>query len=601
MRILFLLATSLPISSIALALDGGPLRLEPRNGWRAFEIISVGDDPTGDGFDYSMPSAFDGIGAWRPDDETLRVLVNHERTDASISEVSIDLGQLQQAIANTIDAGTPGGVSFVTSARQAYDRWSDDAGGTWQPAASVADTAFSRFCSGQSYLPNTFGVGRGFVDHVYVTGEEAFADSSLNRLFALDITNRDFYQLSDVVGSAAGGIGGLLRDSFENAALVDTGETQHVALLLSPDGGSETMTLYVGEKGKDTAGTASDSFLARNGLAYGSYYYLDGSLPSEGTFAGGSFDTTPADGLKSSKLEDVDTSPSNPSRVVLGDQTSGVFTFDFQLDFTTGSFDADASSFAVTMTHPHADEMDGQLGDADNVDWTDGTRLGTSDYPDGLIFVNEDSGRQTGEVWMSTPDGGSATLIADTAGNRLATESTGVLDVSRLVGYRPGSLLLVNNQGTQTSMTLLIHPDATPVVEGDFNGDGTVNLADYTLWRDHLSAFGEYSIHNAGDGLAGVDPGDFALWKTQFGSSTQPLPLGSTVVPEPTAVVLGGGVLVAIMSIERRRKARRSARRVQWGLAMPGRMKVVNAKVVGSAAGVQIFSLCEPFLPPQSQ
>ena len=115
----------------------------------------------------------------------------------------------------------------------------------------------------------------------------------------MDIDNRDFYQLSDVVGSAPGGIGGMPRDSWENAALIDTGETDHVALLLSPDGGTEDMKIFIGEKGKDVDGNASNSFLARNGLAYGSYYFLNDSLPALGTpSTNGFFDTTAANALK---------------------------------------------------------------------------------------------------------------------------------------------------------------------------------------------------------------------------------------------------------------------------------------------------------------
>ena len=134
-------------------------------------------------------------------------------------------------------------------------------------------------------------------------------------------------------GSASGGVGGMPFDSWENAALLDTGETNHVAVLLSPDGGSQIMQLYIGEKGKDTSGNASNGFLARNGLAYGSYYYLNDSLPASGTSTDGFFDTTTAGALLSSKMEDVDTNPTDPTQVVLGDQDSGLFTFDFESRF----------------------------------------------------------------------------------------------------------------------------------------------------------------------------------------------------------------------------------------------------------------------------
>lgn len=179
--------------SSAFALDGGTLRLNLDNGWKAFEVISAGDDPAGDGVTYVMPSAFDGAGAWLFDPATLRFQISHEYGDAMISEVNVDLVALQDAIRNMINVGTTGGGTFVLSARQAYDRWSDDGGVTFTSTSSNSNTSFDRFCSGQSYAPHTYGTDRGFVDEIYITGEEFAAG---NRLFAIDSANRDFYQLS---------------------------------------------------------------------------------------------------------------------------------------------------------------------------------------------------------------------------------------------------------------------------------------------------------------------------------------------------------------------------------------------------------------------
>jgi hypothetical protein len=443
------------------ALDGGTLRVTPRNGWKAFEVISVGDNPAGDGFAWSMPGTFDGLGAWLPDASTLRIQINHETSDAAISEVNLNRPNFQAAITNMIAGGTTGGVSFVSSAQQAYDRWSASGGTSWTNTTDTSNTSFFRFCSGQSYSANTFGPGRGFVDNLYITGEEG----GTNRLFALDLANRDFYQLSGTVGSAPGGIGGMPFDPWENAALIDTGETSHVALLLSPDGGSQNMQLYIGQKGKDASGTASNSFLARNGLAYGSYYYLNDTLPAGGTSTDGFFDTTAAGALNSTKLEDVDTSPGDPTRAVLGDEDSGLFAFDFSLDLSGGTFNAAASGFSITRLLNHVNDVDGAFGDADNVDWTAPTVLGGVAYSDGLIFVNEDSGTAGGETWMVKPDGTLLMLIADTIGIASATETSGVLDISELVGYLPGSILLTSNQGSSASLTVLINPHAAPVPE----------------------------------------------------------------------------------------------------------------------------------------
>ncbi len=80
---------------------------------------------------------------------------------------------------------------------------------------------------------------------------------------------------------------------------------------------------------------------------------------------------------------------------------------------------------------------------------------------------------------------------------------------------------------------LMIEPTRAP---GDFNGDGTVNLADYTVWRDNLGAANEALINNAGDGQAGVDTADYDVWKTSF--ATSGAGASASQVPEPSGLVI---------------------------------------------------------------
>ncbi len=524
----------------AMALDGGVLKLNTHNDWRAFEVISTGENPTGDGFDWSMPATFDGMGAYLPDASTLRVQVNHEISDATISEVNLNLNNFKTAIRNTINSGTPN-VSFVESARQAYDRFSTDGGASWIATSDPSTTNLNRFCSGQSYLPHTFGTNRGFVDNVYITGEESFGNLRYSRVLALDMDNRDFYQVSDVTGSASGGLGGMPRDSWENVALLDTGETDHVAILLSPDGGTAQMKMYIGEKGKGVDGSASNDFLARNGLAYGSYYYLNDDLPTSigEDSTDGTFDTTAADSLMASKHEDVDTSPTNPDQAVLGNQNHGTFIFDFDLDFTSGSFDAVGSGFSLKMLQDDAGGRDFP-NDADNVEWSAATVQGGTTYDEGLIFINEDNSE--GQVWVNAPDGSDLTLVADTAGITGATESTGIFDISHLVGYNPGSILLNNNQGSNSSLTVLINPEAVPD-DADFNGDGNVDGEDFLTWQRNLgigTLFSEGDAEHNGD----VAAGDLGVWAAQFGQVAALS--ASTTVPEPSGLLIVASGLVFV-------------------------------------------------------
>lgn len=86
------------------------------------------------------------------------------------------------------------------------------------------------------------------------------------------------------------------------------------------------------------------------------------------------------------------------------------------------------------------------------------------------------------------------------------------------------------------------------VLPGDFNGDNTVDAADYTLWRDNLNATDESLIGNAGDGSGTVDAGDYNLWASNYGNT---LAGTSQSIPEPSSIYL---ITVAgLLAIKRRR------------------------------------------------
>jgi hypothetical protein len=84
---------------------------------------------------------------------------------------------------------------------------------------------------------------------------------------------------------------------------------------------------------------------------------------------------------------------------------------------------------------------------------------------------------------------------------------------------------------------------------GDYNEDGVVNLADYTVWRDNLGA--DLALPNEG---IGVTPGqvtaeDYGFWKSQFGTSSGAgSVVGISAVPEPaTTFSLCGILLVSVI------------------------------------------------------
>jgi hypothetical protein len=78
------------------------------------------------------------------------------------------------------------------------------------------------------------------------------------------------------------------------------------------------------------------------------------------------------------------------------------------------------------------------------------------------------------------------------------------------------------------------------IAAGDYNGDGIVDGADYTVWRDTL---GTGDLRADGNGNKTIDNGDFDVWKTHFGDVYSIGAGGLSAVPEPASVlllVLGG-------------------------------------------------------------
>lgn len=75
-----------------------------------------------------------------------------------------------------------------------------------------------------------------------------------------------------------------------------------------------------------------------------------------------------------------------------------------------------------------------------------------------------------------------------------------------------------------------LQSEPQPVLPGDYNQDGEVNAADYTLWRDTLgdSVIPFELADGDGDGIVGS--GDYQVWRSNFGSSL-PSPVTKSQVP----------------------------------------------------------------------
>lgn len=150
---------------------------------------------------------------------------------------------------------------------------------------------------------------------------------------------------------------------------------------------------------------------------------------------------------------------------------------------------------------------------------------------DTVIRALDDSGRTIGSSF-TLPPGQGFTLVS----------FTGNIDRIRIENQAMNGNLGING---------IDDFGFTPIMplEGDYNNDGVVTIADYVVWRDNLGAPAG-TLPNDGDGGT-IDVDQYNTWKSNFGMRQQPAVLATALpIPEPTGLLLlslGAAVTIACM------------------------------------------------------
>jgi hypothetical protein len=226
-----------------------PSQMTGLNSYSVDPIFTIGESFDG----YTPPGILDGLGAFALDDDTIRILANHE--------ISVDEGGYAYTLANGAQI-TGARVSYFDINKEtlqiedtglAYDTIINRAGEVVEEASDLEFEGLDRFCSAQYIEAEQFGDGRGLEDAIFFTGEETDGGTE----FALNPATNTLYALP-----------WMGRAAWENVTELDTGTTDKVALLIGDDREAAPLLMYVGEK--DTSQDAD--FLARNGLSIGKLY-----------------------------------------------------------------------------------------------------------------------------------------------------------------------------------------------------------------------------------------------------------------------------------------------------------------------------------------
>ena len=170
------------------------------------------------------------------------------------------------------------------------------------------------------------------------------------------------------------------------------------------------------------------------------------------------------------------------------------------------------------------------------------------DNPDDAFSHVDVSGvaNLSGTLVLSLEDGFSS-LVGQTLNLITASNVVGAFD-SILLPPVPNDVEVgLVYTSTGLSMQISSIPDGIP---GDYNEDGIVNAADYSVWRDNLGS--ATALPN--DDTPGVGDDDYARWKANFG---QVATLGSgsasaSSTPEPSTALLLAMAFSACGAIRRR-------------------------------------------------
>ncbi len=99
-----------------------------------------------------------------------------------------------------------------------------------------------------------------------------------------------------------------------------------------------------------------------------------------------------------------------------------------------------------------------------------------------------------------------------------------------------GGIYSLSNQGYLTTVS-------TPSLSGDYNEDGFVDAADYTVWRDRLN--GNQPLPNDNDLGTPIGTAHYDLWSQSFGNPALGAPVLAGAVPEPATLLMTLGMLGA--------------------------------------------------------
>ncbi|QDU89222.1 translocation protein TolB [Pirellulimonas nuda] len=121
-----------------------------------------------------------------------------------------------------------------------------------------------------------------------------------------------------------------------------------------------------------------------------------------------------------------------------------------------------------------------------------------------------------------------------------------ILDSEASIAWSPNGSQIAYVADGELDGVFSVYLVSNPLFEapvGDYNGDGFVDAADYTVWRDTLGSISD--LRADGDGSLAIDAGDYQVWKNGFGPAAGVAGSVAAIPEPPSASCLALALLFA--------------------------------------------------------
>lgn len=157
--------------------------------------------------------------------------------------------------------------------------------------------------------------------------------------------------------------------------------------------------------------------------------------------------------------------------------------------------------------------------------------------------------------WVLSAGGSLSGAASGTSFALAAASAAQVFFDTSTLGMKTGTLLVSTASQAAANSSVSI-PFSYEVVAnglvGDFNDDGFVDAADYTVWRDTFATEG-VNLPADADGNGIVNLADYHLWRDHFGTSSA-ISVGAAV-PEPGSIAIVAALVLAVAAPRGLRRA----------------------------------------------